>query len=221
GSLCGGVWPGTGVDCPLGVDYLELGVDLTEGARLERQIVLARNDKFLILADYFKAGRSADLRHRWGVTLAEGCKFFGEKETREGDLRRKKAIARAFPLALPEWRLDPRGGELGETDGELTLDQQVQGSSLAAPLFFDFAVRRRAKPCTWRRLTVAQALEIQPADVAVGYRVQSAKKQWLIYRSLATAANRTLLGQNTSAETLIGRFEPPDGQLDQLVEVEG
>ena len=80
--------------------------------------------------------------------------------------------------------------------------------------------RRIAKKCTWRQLTVAQSLQIQGADVAVGYRLQCAKEQWLIYRSLGPKANRTLLGQNLSSESLVGRFLASSGEMDALVEIE-
>ncbi len=56
---------------------------------------------------------------------------------------------------------------------------------------------------------------------AVGYRAQCGRDQWLIYRSLAPKANRTLLGQNTSSEFLVARFLAPEGEIDELVEIEG
>jgi hypothetical protein len=68
---------------------------------------------------------------------------------------------------------------------------------------------------------VAEALQIQPPDVAVGYRVQCGKKQWLIYRSQAARGNRTVLGQNTSSEFLAARFLSPSGDVEQLIMVEG
>jgi hypothetical protein len=101
----------------------------------------------------------------------------------------------------------------------LSLHRNQRGKRLACPLFFDFRHRRLTKERTWRRLTVAEMLEIQPPDVAVGYRVQSGKDQWLFYRSLAPAANRTLLGQNTAAEFFAGRFLPT-GEVDEFVEIE-
>ena len=92
---------------------------------------------------------------------------------------------------------------------------------MSCPLLLDLSGKRLAKECTWRQLTVAEHLEIQPPEVATGYRAQAGKHQWVFYRSLAPRANRTLLGQNTSSETLIGRFISETGELDELVEVEG
>ena len=101
----------------------------------------------------------------------------------------------------------------------LELKFSVKGNALFAPLFFDLDPRRFARRLTWRQLTVAESLEIQPADVAVGYRVQLGKEQWLIYRSLAQTANRTLLGHNLSTEMLVARFDPT-GEVEALVEIE-
>ena len=90
---------------------------------------------------------------------------------------------------------------------------------MACPLFFDLRPRRLTKERTWRRLTVAQQLEIQSADVATGFRIQSGKDQWLVYRSLAPPGNRTLLGQNISSEFYAGRFLRT-GEVDEFIEIE-
>lgn len=90
---------------------------------------------------------------------------------------------------------------------------------LFTPLWFDLDPRRAGRPLTWRRLTVAESREAQPADAAVGFRVAVGKRQWLVYRSLAAAANRTVLGHNLSTETLVARFHK-DGRVEKLVEVE-
>src|SRR5690606_20302998 len=101
----------------------------------------------------------------------------------------------------------------------LVLTHHGVGLRGSAPVWFDLRPKRVGKPRTWRQLTVAASLEVAPRDVAVGYRVQTGGSQWLIYRSLAPPANRTVLGQNTSSESLIGRFLKTGG-LDVLVEVD-
>ena len=69
------------------------------------------------------------------------------------------------------------------------------------------------------QLTVAEHLEKVPPHVAAGYRVAVADDQWLIYRSLSTKGNRTLLGHNLSTESLIARFDTT-GEVDRLIEIE-
>jgi hypothetical protein len=205
------------------VDYLEFVLPLERGARVERQILLGRRDGFLLLIDHLQNPKSTDLRHAWRLPLASGVTFQGEAETRDGLLTtdNSHAIARALPLALPEWRIDPRMGELTAADGHFHLTQQTRARAIACPLFTDLKPNRAKKPCTWRQLTVAESLVIQPADVAVGYRVQCGKDQWLFYRSQAPRANRTLLGQNTSSEFFAARFVAKTGGVEDLVEIQG
>ena len=202
------------------VDYLELSMDLSGGATLERQILLARDEMFLLLCDYVLDTAGGQLCHRYRLPLDETVEFEPEHETREGLLKAGKSVARVLPLALPEWRTDPRIGQLTSNNGRLQLEQERPGTSMACPLLIDLQKSRAKKPCTWRQLTVAQSLEIQPPDVAVGYRAQCGKDQWLIYRSLAEAANRTVLGQNLSNECLVARFLAPEGEVDELLEIE-
>ena len=95
----------------------------------------------------------------------------------------------------------------------------TEAARLYAPLFIDLKPSRTRQQFTWRRLTVAENLELQPADVAAGYRVQVGKRQWLFYRSLAPTAPRTLLGQHLISEMLVARFDQ-DGEIDELLEIE-
>jgi len=207
------------------VDYLELSIELAGGGRLERQILLARDELFLLLTDYVigdhSSGRAGgDISHKVRLPLDPKVVFQPEKETREGFLSAGKKVARILPLALPEWRTDPRVGQLDASDGQLQLSQQLPGKNLACPLLIDLKKSRTGKPCTWRQLAIAESLELQPHDVAVGYRAQCGKDQWLVYRSLAKPANRSVLGQNLSLECLVARFLAPEGEVDELLEIE-
>jgi len=202
------------------VDYLELSIELSGGARLERQILLARNELFLLLSDYIIDTSGGDICHTYRLPLDTAVSFKPEKETREGFLSAGKNIARVMPLALPEWRTDPRVGQLTASEGQLELTQKLPGKNLACPLLIDLKKSRASRQCTWRQLTVAQSLEAQPHDVAVGYRAQCGKDQWLVYRSLAKSANRTVIGQNLSHECMVARFLAPSGEVDELLEIE-
>ena len=207
------------------VDYLELEISLTDGVRLQRQLLLSREDHFLYLADCVLglpgrkglSGGKAEYTSR--LPLAADVEFRPAKETREGYLATDKNHALVMPLALPEWRLDPRYGSLEARGGELLLNQTTTGRNLCCPLFFDLDLRRIAKQRTWRQLTVAESLQIVAADVAVGYRIQCGKDQWLTYRSLDDPANRTLLGHNLSSDCEIGRITK-EGDVEELLEIE-
>ena len=200
------------------IDYLELEIELDTGVRVQRQMALAREDGFLFLADAVLGDR-AGLQYRSSLPLASGISFRPNGECREGFLEAAGPVARVMPLALPEWRADARGGSLESNQGRLELAQSSERRSIYAPLFVDLSRRRMSRRITWRRLTVAEQLRIQPSDVAVGYRVALGNEQWLIYRSLGEARNRTLLGHNLSTEMLIARFGA-DGEVQTLVEIE-
>jgi hypothetical protein len=200
---------------------LELGIDLTGGARLERQIMLSRYDDALYLADILLS-RSADasqLQVTTSLPLAQGMAVRDEVDTRDALLVGKKPLAAIFPLALPEWRTDPRVGEMQVESMKLTLDQKRRGINLCTPLWFDLSPQRIKNDRTWRQLTVGESLRILSPDEAIAYRIQSGKDQWFVYRSLAPSANRTALGQNISGECLIGRFQK-DGLVKEYFEIE-
>jgi hypothetical protein len=204
-------------------DYLELATTLTKGARLERQILFGKEDEFLFLQDilHSEQNEAQEWAHTHLLPLASGITFQPEKETRDGILLNAKGRPGAcvMPLGLGEWRVDMRPGELVQQGDHLVLGQRGLGRRASAPIWFDLRSKRTSKPRTWRQLTIAASLEVVPRDVAVGYRVQSGSSQWLIYRSLAPPANRTVLGQNTSGETLVARFLRT-GEVDVLVEVD-
>ena len=202
-------------------DYLELSLDLTGGAKLERQMFLARNDGVAMLGEVLltESGEAIPLTVTSSLPLAAGVTFAPEEETRDGWLLvDNERTAGVLPLALPEWRADSRGGSLTQESTYLQLHTESTGRNVASPLWIDFSAKRFAKQRTWRQLTVAEALKKVSQDVAVGYRVQSGKKQWIIYRSLAPAANRTLLGHNLSSEALVGRFLKT-GEVDEYLEI--
>lgn len=203
------------------IDYLELSLPLEGGARLERQIMLARRGAFLLVVDHLQSERSAAVEHALSLPLGAGLLFCGEGETRDALVVDGEPLARLLPLALPEWRIDPRVGELSYGGGAVRLAERAAGRSLACPLLIDLCGRRAGAQATWRQLTVAEGLEIQPTDVAVSYRAQMGDDQWVYYRSQGRAGNRTFLGQNTSSECVVARFKAPSGEIEELLEIEG
>ncbi len=201
------------------MDYLELEIRLRGGLRVQRHMLLARGDEFLFLADAILGQRRTALEYRGRLPLLEAISLRPAEQTWEGFLVGRSRAALVLPLALPEWRADPQVGRMLRTDRGLELCQAVRGRAMLAPLFFDLKPRRMTRPLTWRHLTVAENLRAQPDDVAVGYRVMVGGQQWLIYRSLAEAGNRTLLGHNLASELLVARFGR-DGEVEPLVEIE-
>ncbi len=201
------------------VAYVEIEAKLGGGWRLQRQLLLGRDEQFLFVGDALLGNRSGTIKYKATLPLAEGIEFQPADETREGRLARKRGLANVLPLELPEWRLPPQGGTLEQTEEGLVLTQVVEGFRLFAPLFFDLCPARLKKPLTWRKLTIAENLDITSPDDATGYRVQVGNEQWLFYRSLGPVANRTILGQNYSAEFVAARF-PTSGEAEKLIEIE-
>lgn len=219
------------------VDYLELEIELVEGFRIQRHIVMARKDRFALLADAVLGPRRAALDYRSVLPLGRGINFLPENETHEATLAGQKHRALAMPLALPEWRggfVDANGSDSAAASGRrdsfqavvhghggtaMELRRSSFGRAIFAPIFFDLDRRRFDRPRTWRQLTVADSLTVRPADAAVGYRVSMGSKNWLIYRSLTAATSRTLLGHHLSSETLIARLTRK-GEVRSLIEIE-
>jgi hypothetical protein len=203
------------------VDYLELEISLTGDVRVQRHILLAREDRFLLVADAILGQRPGRISYRSALPLTSAARFLPAKESHEGQLACSGVCGLALPLALPEWRSAASCGSLSAIDGQLVLQQSAEKSqAMFAPLLIDLSPRRLSKPFTWRQLTVAENRQILPRDAAVGYRVQLGAQQWMIYRSLGQRGNRTLLGHNLVSEFLVARF-PRSGVVESLLEIEG
>lgn len=200
-------------------DYLELELELSGGVKLQRSFLLAHDDQFLVITDTVLSNFAKQLKYRSRLPFAENVKVKADKKHTELTLGVEEPTLRVLPLALSEWKSDSRLGKLKFNDGALELEQTVQGSSLSAPIFIDLSGRRRKMPVTWRQLSVGEQRKVVPSDVAVGYRVEIGKAQWLFYRSLAPIGNRTVLGQNLNSEIMVCRFHR-DGSVEELLEVE-
>lgn len=202
-------------------DYLELEVHLEKDVRVQRAIFLAKEDRFVYLADTILNDSSGEATwdYRGLLPTADRTFFVPAKESNEGFLKHDRPAALVLPLALCEWRADPgRRGFLKDTPEGLAFGRTARGTSVVVPLFFDLEAKRMHKPFTWRHLTVAESLKIQPEDRALGWRVRIGDDQWLIYRSISNSGNRTVLGHNLSSEFLIARFDE-QGEVETLVEI--
>lgn len=201
------------------VDYLELQIDLAAGVRVQRHMVLAREDGFLLMADSVLAPQRVTIEYRGTLPLVAGATLREACETREVALVAGKRSVRTFPLALPEQLAVSTDSRLQRTDAGLELCQAGEGHALFAPVFFDLNPKRANKPALWRQLTVGDVWKVMPSDMAVGYRVAIGRQQWLIYRSLCRPSNRSVLGHNLISEMLVARFGR-DGEVESLIEIE-
>jgi hypothetical protein len=198
-------------------DYLELQTSLVD-VRVERQIFLSRNDGFALLADAVRADVSSKVEFTSRVALAPGCGAAAQTRTRECRLVSDGVAARAFPLALNCPRVEGTAGRLSPSEGQIELSTTGAGG-LYAPLVLDWNPSRRRTPVTWRRLTVASGgAAVQPSEAA-GFLLEAGSSKWLFYRSLARALEpRSILGQHTMYETLVGRFVR--GDVEPIIQIE-
>ena len=201
------------------VDYLEFEIELEEDYRLQRQILLAREDEFLLWSDVLLGPDTQRMDYRLQFDFADEISVLPETETTEVYLQKTKIHSLVLPLGLPEWKSVKTDDRLTGGNDYLELNRTAFAKNLYAALFFDLNPNRSKKPRTWRSLTVAERLEIVPPDAAVAYRVQIGKQQWVIYRSLADTGNRSFLGQNHSCEFFVGRFAR-DGNTEELLSIE-
>jgi hypothetical protein len=200
-------------------DYLELQARLSPEIRVERQLLLARKDDLLFLADAVIGCGDARIDYTSRLPLVPGVEALPDSPTRECRLAGTAAHARLFPLGLPCERVLGSAGQFAGSQHGLELRQSGIGG-LYAPIVIDWNPARRRSPALWRPLTVGQNGAVVPAGCAAGFRLQVGTTQWLVYRSLSTILEpRTVLGQHTMYETMIGRFAR-SGEVEPIVLVE-
>jgi hypothetical protein len=164
------VWENNCWEENIDVSYSEMQLDLKSGIQIQRQMLLARRDRFAFLADVIVLPGDVAATYRCKLKLADQLVGQSAADVREVTLcRAPRSVARALPLSLPEWRRQP-GGELNATDG-LTMSQPIVGRRGHVAMFIDLDPRRLRRQLTWRQLTVAESLQIVPREVAAGYRV--------------------------------------------------
>ncbi|MFN3152338.1 hypothetical protein [Bremerella sp.] len=201
-------------------DYLELEQEWTDDVKLQRLIFLAREDKFLWVMDTILLDTPADkIQYQSQPPIVPHAKLGTAAETNEVFIDLPGSKITLLPVGINEWQSETSLGKIGVVDEKLSLQQTGSGRGMVAPMFFDLSKKGQGKPLTWRQLTVAEKLVIQPRDRAVGYRVQTGTGHWAFYRSLTEKASRTFLGINLIAETLVARFDE-SGDIEKLLEVE-
>lgn len=215
------------------VHHREYERQLSGGIRHQRQITLCPQDQLIVIAETFLARRVTNWRFESRFALSPEVSLRPRDETQELGVALGDFGGAILPLALPEWKAS--GEMLGLTpDGQdLTARYATTGRGFFFPLCVvlweqkeeadlekgESASDLQRPPLTWRQLTVSECLRKVAPDEAVGFRIQVANRQWLLYRSLTRPANRAVLGHNLISESLLARFTPR-GQVIPLVEVE-
>lgn len=196
---------------------------LSGGLRLERHLLLARENRAMLLADAVvdasSDGSTTGLVYRGSLPIARGIEVNTAAETRELILNTAKPEGMLMPLALPEWRCGhtPHSWSWDSRSHTVQLQQHSAVRRLFAPVWIDLAPRRFTTQVTWRQLTVADTRVILRPEQAAGFRIQAGQTQWLLYRALDEPRNRTFLGCNVSSFFRLGTLGE-DGLVSQMAE---
>jgi hypothetical protein len=182
--------------------------------RITRTAVLLRYRQIAVLAQQ-EDGPTISTGFRVG--LADGTTPSPLSDLRAWSLARSRSKARLIPLALPALPYLTERGSFTVEAGEAVLRQTSAGRRRWLPLVVSWG----KSPVTWRVLTVTEKSKVCPHDVAFGARVSwgTAEDGLLIYRSLGRPALRVVLGHQTRARFLIGRFTP-DGNVVPLLSLD-
>jgi hypothetical protein len=201
-------------------DYAELQMTGPNRLRVERMVLLSRQDKFLLIADAISGAPAGRLRYRSRLPLVAGVRTEWESGRRELRMTAGRSRARVLPLALPEDTTLSSPHRFEVSDGSLVLEQTADGQGLLAPIVIDWHPQRRSTDALWRRLTVTEAGRVLTPDTATAYRWQIGKSQWLLLRGLKPAKiPRAVLGHHTANETVIGRFDA-QGEVETILAIE-
>jgi hypothetical protein len=201
------------------VEYWELERTHDRGVWIQRQIALICKDRLAYVCDNIVADGSGKLTYELTVPLAPGIQAIGAEETREMVLSSGKMPSVILPLAAEEWRSTPSHFDFRAIEGRLLFTGATRGQRMSIPWLIDLRGNRKVDELTWRQLRVGENLQNLPPDIAVAFRWQLGRDQWMAYRSLAAPSNRTVLGQNLIGDFLLARLLPT-GKIKNIVEIE-
>ena len=200
-----------------GGEFIELELDFGD-YKIERQLLLL-SDEIFFINDVVRGDEAAELNYECRYSVSESFELLPEKETNEFYVRDGDHFNLVLPLFMPEWKVEQCAGSVNLNDSQIVVKQTSNGKGMAVPLVIDLNQKRSLKPRTWRRLTVAEAMQKVGPDVAVAYRLQIGNEQWLIYRTVGPRGNRTFLGQNFAEDFFFAKIDR-DGTVTPLLEVE-
>ena len=214
-----GAWEEAATHFDEDIDYIELEILLSDQVRVQRQIMLLHDDEVIMIADSIFVDSKERVDYQNQIQLGLGVSCLQETENNEIYLQQKKICALLLPLGLSEWKSQRSDDGFLASEGSIKLCQSVFGKTLYAPLIINVNPKESVKPRTWRRLTVAEKLEIVGHDVARSFRVRMGDRQWILYKSFAAPGNRTFFGQNMNGDFFVGRVEE-DGKVEELLSLE-
>jgi hypothetical protein len=203
------------------ISYLEIECQFGETAKVQRQIMLFHKQRLMLAADALLADQSGQWLMTSELPLATQTNWQSNGKNTEGFLIQNNSQCLVLPLFMSEWKKPASSGKVEVSGNRLIVTNSCsQASRIYSPILIALCNRFSQKPYTWRQLTVAENLRIVGKDEAVGIRVQLAKEQILLYRNLAKATRRTVLGVHLMSDFFAGLFDKDSGEAETLVEIE-
>jgi len=199
-------------------DYIEIQADVGDGQRVDRQLLLDRQNHLLLLGDTVVTPPTSESQHqpilscRAQVTMAHGIKSRPHRSGhRDWRMAGHGIVARAIPLVLPDDPLLSAGpSECQATDSQLAWQHMARGPGLYLPVIIDLAPCRQRRRAEWAPVSITEQRRIVPTAHASAFHARIGDRHWLIYRSLVRShAARAVLGQHTDKETMVAVFDNP------------
>ena len=203
-------------------DYLELSRQgLPDGVRHERQVYLARLERFAVLVEKVATPRRATVSLQSRLPLAGGVMVARDPLTRV--VRCAAGGGEPFAAIAPLWlpypvaQAEPAKNSLAVESGELVVTGSAPGG-LYLPLVVDWS-ENGANLADWRRLTVSCEGMAVGRDQAAAYRWRRGSEGWLLMHHLhPPKLPHAAIGLHTDDETTLARVA--DGQPDSMLIVE-
>lgn len=120
----------------------------------------------------------------------------------------KPAAVQLLPIGLPRGDYVTERGRFVAEGGEIVLTQACAGKKAWIPLVVSWNPKRRAKPVTWRSLTITEKGKHVSPERASAVRITWGRDEtYLLYRSHAKPALRAFLGHCTTTRFLFAKFD--------------
>jgi hypothetical protein len=208
-------------------ELIELESELEYNFRLKRLLLLDSANQIFLACDLIlhnpNTKKDCDINLQYESSFIYSDKLHALPSNRSGKcdiifqpntkLRgsQKPVSFRIIPLATSMVEF------LRAADSKLRLKQNCcYGSSMFVPLWFDLKTSRLNKTTIWKELTIGENMEKVTSDKAVGFRIQIDKEQFLLYYSLTSPQNRTLLGHNLIDKICYAAFNAKSGVIPLL-----
>lgn len=200
-------------------DFCELKWDISPQVTAYRQLLWARQEQFLLIADEVRAAGLSGITIEARLPVAPGWTVLADGRTREWQLHQGDAAIRVLPIFAPVEKVHSCDDHLSCGAQSIISRTGAGESSIYNAFVLDWNVKRTALPAHWGRVTVAEDGQRISSSLASAARWRMGDKLWMVFHQPEKGDSaRSALGLHTHHETVIARVA--DGEYHTLVEVE-